>query len=831
VTTKATCQACGRLVDSGATFCANCGSNVSAPQGQEVTRMMAPPAETQDTLLDRLRDVTLGEYEILTELGRGGMATVYLGHDLQLDRKVAIKVMLPELLTGEGMTERFKLEARTAAQLSHPHIIPIYAVRDQDDLLFFVMKFVEGRPLDSIVQETGQLPIPTAQSIIAKVGEALGYAHRRGVVHRDIKPANLMIDVEGMPVVTDFGIAKVADKRGLTMTGATIGTPTYMSPEQCAAGTITGASDQYSLGVVAYELLSGHPTFQGDSIVGLLYKHVHEPPPPFQNVRPDLPPALHDAVMKMLAKKPEDRFPNLEAAIEAFGNVSLSFDDPNRSKLIDLAKRGGNLHILARVSTPRSQPPVRSKTAKRTVQPARGTAAATPSQVAPAAAPPSGSSRALVAGGITLVAALGIGLAIWRPWSHGDAPVTPAATQGAPATIASLSVQPSTGVLDVSSTIQLTAVARDPNGQPFTTPITWTSEDPSVATVTDSGLVSAVSAGTARVRASVGAVQSWAQLTIAGAAPPPAPSTPGAAPAAVARIRIDGAPASMGAGGSAQLRALALDSRGALAGGRPATWLSSNPAVATVSPEGLVSAVAPGTVTLTARSGTITQTVALQITAARAASLALSAPSGPLAVGATARLTATARGEDGRTVNATVAWRSADPRVATVSDGLVTAVGGGSTVITASADGRDATANITVSAPEVARAPTPDPPRPVPAPVTAPSAADVRDAIGAVIQAYARALETRDIANVRQVYPTMPASQETRLTGFLASAEQLKVTFRLGAVDVQGEQATATVSGTYDFISPENHRSMRLPQNLQVTLEQGPSGWRLWSVR
>src|SRR5690606_32168235 len=131
-----------------------------------------------------------------------------------------------------------------------------------------------------ILKELGQLPVPMVQSIISKVGEALGYAHRHGVVHRDIKPANLMIDIEGLPVVTDFGIAKVADARGLTMTGVMIGTPTYMSPEQCSAGEITGASDQYSLGIVAYQMLSGRVPFEGDTIVGLLYKHVHEPPPP-----------------------------------------------------------------------------------------------------------------------------------------------------------------------------------------------------------------------------------------------------------------------------------------------------------------------------------------------------------------------------------------------------------------------------------------------------------------------------------------------------------------------------------------------------------------------
>jgi hypothetical protein len=210
--------------------------------------------------------------------------------------------------------------------------------------------------------------------------------------------------------------------------------------------------------------------------------------------------------------------------------------------------------------------------------------------------------------------------------------------------------------------------------------------------------------------------------------------------------------------------------------------------------------------------------------------VSVSSAPGPLSVGATARLTATVRGEDGRTLSNDVAWRSADPRVATVNDGLVTAVGPGSTVISATADGVQGTTAVTVAAPESPRPPAPVP-APTPTPEPAPPATDARDAIAAAIQAYARALESRSIAEVRQAYPGMSAAQETRLSGFLSSANQLKVTFRVGTVDVQGETATAAVSGTYDFVSPENNRPVRLPQSLQATLELGPSGWRLRSIR
>ncbi|HLQ22983.1 MAG TPA: serine/threonine-protein kinase, partial [Gemmatimonadales bacterium] len=167
---------------------------------------------------EALRASTLGDYDIAGELGRGGMATVYLAHDIALDRKVAIKVMSQVLSLGDGV-ERFKREAKTAASLSHPNIIPIYAVRHSERLLYFVMKNVDGRSLDSIIRELGPLPIPMVQAILGQSASAFGYAHRRGVVHRDIKPGNILIDDEGWAVVTDFGIAKVSEAEQLTGTG------------------------------------------------------------------------------------------------------------------------------------------------------------------------------------------------------------------------------------------------------------------------------------------------------------------------------------------------------------------------------------------------------------------------------------------------------------------------------------------------------------------------------------------------------------------------------------------------------------------------------------
>jgi len=308
-------------------------------------------------LLERLRAATLGVYDIHSELGRGGMATVYLAHEISLDRKVAIKVMSPAMLHGPGMVERFKREARTAANLSHPNIIPIYAVHEVDGLIFCVLKLVEGTPLDAVMRELSQLPVAMVQGILAQVGGALGYAHRHGVIHRDIKPGNILIDDEGWAVVTDFGIAKVTDNAGLTSTGMAIGTPTYMSPEQATADAVSGASDQYSLGVVAYEMLTGRPPFVGTSMMALMYSHNHDDPPSIRLFRPDVPDQLCDAVMQMLRKDPAARWPSMEEAVAAAGARPLTHDDPSRSQLIALAKTGLTHRIVSQAQTPRSPIP------------------------------------------------------------------------------------------------------------------------------------------------------------------------------------------------------------------------------------------------------------------------------------------------------------------------------------------------------------------------------------------------------------------------------------------------------------------------------------------
>jgi serine/threonine protein kinase len=321
------------------------------------TESAATEERAAQELLERLRTATLGEYEILGELGRGGMATVFLAHEISLDRKVAIKVMSPAMVHGIGMVERFKREARTAANLSHPNIIPIYSVREVEGLLFCVIKLVQGTALDLIMKELGQLPIAMVHGILAQVGGALGYAHRHGVVHRDIKPGNILIDDEGWAVVTDFGIAKVAENEGMTSTGMAIGTPAYMSPEQATADVVTGASDLYSLGIVAYEMLTGRTPFSGSSMMAIMYSHFHDEPPSIRLMRPDCPEQLCNAVMRMLRKAPDERWPTMEDAVAAAGSRPLAPDDPTRTQLITLAKTGHTHRLVVQTTTPRSPIP------------------------------------------------------------------------------------------------------------------------------------------------------------------------------------------------------------------------------------------------------------------------------------------------------------------------------------------------------------------------------------------------------------------------------------------------------------------------------------------
>jgi serine/threonine protein kinase len=268
-------------------------------------------------------------YEVDQEIGRGGMGIVYRAKDKRLKRYVAIKLLPPELSFRRDVRSRFLREAETAAQLSHPNIVPIYAVDEVENLVFFVMACVDGDNLATQLKKRGPLPIDDVRRVLTEVADALAYAHMRGVIHRDIKPDNILIDaVDGRAMVTDFGIARAAsgdgDSARLTATGIAIGTPAYMSPEQASGERdVDGRSDLYSLGIVAYQMLVGEPPFIGSTTPVLLVKHLAETPVPVEDRRADIPPALAQIVMRLLQKAPEHRFPGAVELVHALKSGSV----------------------------------------------------------------------------------------------------------------------------------------------------------------------------------------------------------------------------------------------------------------------------------------------------------------------------------------------------------------------------------------------------------------------------------------------------------------------------------------------------------------------------
>ncbi len=682
--TQSYCARCGTSLAPGAYFCLRCGTSVpvaASGGGAAVAppvRRAAPPEHNAQ--LEALRQATLGEYEILAELGRGGMATVYLAHDLALDRKVAIKVLAPALLLmGEGMVERFKREARTAAALSHPHIIPIYAVKESEHVLYFVMKYVQGRALDSIIRDVGTLHIPMVQTILAHTGDALGYAHRHGVIHRDIKSANIMLDEDGWAVVTDFGIAKVVQAEGLTMTGVTVGTPTYMSPEQCATRDVTGASDQYSLGVVAYEMLTGRLPFQANSTMSVMYAHFNERPRPVAELRPDCPPNLAAGVMRMLEKDPAQRWPSMDDIVAVCGRPSLRHDDPVRGEMITLAKAGPGSALMAELKTPTS-PIVLSK-------PQAHAAAAT---VPPARA---GSRLWWGVGGLSglAIAAALWWLAPWRGWQTTHAPVS-----ASPRDTARVSQAPPAPV------------------------------------------------DTAPVRG----------------VPVPAPTRAARRPA---RERVPSAP--------------------------PAAVAES--ATRTV---------------VAQRNDSVLRSLRARATAAMSRAVEAGATPAELAKGDTVF-----KGAD--SLAAQSRWPEAMVQLATAAS------------LWADAERQSRARAARDTQPRRAAEQPAAPAAVAPAPV------DPRPDIQKVIDDYARALESRDVGQVRRAYPGLTSAQQQSWQDFFASVRNLKAGLTVTAVHLSGLTAEAIVSGVYEYDNATTGRAERRPVTFRAVLAVDSSGWRLTTIR
>ena len=264
------------------------------------------------------QEALVGRYSLQREIGRGGMGVVYLAHEVRLDRPVALKLLPAQFAAQPVLRDRFLQEARTAAKLSHPNIVPVHAVDEVDDFVFFAMAFVEGESLGERIRERGPLRPAEAARILREVAWALSYAHLQGVVHRDIKPDNILLEAAGgRALVTDFGIAVVGESQGLGSVTEILGTAEFMSPEQASGEDVDGRSDLYSLGIVGHYMLSGELPFQGSTVAATLAKQLTQEAPALATVAPDVPKNLSEAMVRCLAKDPEERFQGGEELADA----------------------------------------------------------------------------------------------------------------------------------------------------------------------------------------------------------------------------------------------------------------------------------------------------------------------------------------------------------------------------------------------------------------------------------------------------------------------------------------------------------------------------------
>ncbi|HEX3232961.1 MAG TPA: protein kinase [Gemmatimonadales bacterium] len=603
------CAGCSEPLLEGALSCPACGTPAYPTAIHETD---ASPEDEQDSpwteVAERLRRATLGEFEIGRELGRGGMAAVFLAHEISLARKVAIKVMSPGLLMGDGMIDRFKREAITIAHLNHPNIVSVHSVRQAEGLHFFVMRYIQGRSLEQVIDEAGRLPIPIVRSILCQVASALTYAHRSRVVHRDIKPANILIDEDGNAVVTDFGIAKAAESPTQTHSGALVGTPAYMSPEQVRGAEVSGASDQYALGAVAYQMITGIAPFAGSTIT-VMQAQLQEQPRPIREIEEDCPPDLEAAILRMLAKDPDARWPSMAEAKVALGAVPLTDDDPLRAELIRLATTGHG-SSLSETPTPVSPAP-RTRPSASLRTPAAGLVQSV-TILPPPPVLEAGDRFMLVAQvrgqhGVRLpgrmvewssdtpdVLRVDSDRAMATALAPGSARLSAICdgvealhqVEVAPPTADEISIAPLDQPVRVGDEVQLEATARSKHGQPIARPVTWQSADPAIATLARDGVLSARSAGSALITAELDDARKTMAVPIH--------------PALVAAIRISPPPKSVTAGESFVLSATPLDRRDEPLPDRTVFWTTSDVGVAVIMPSGWVGTLGPGTAVLTA---------------------------------------------------------------------------------------------------------------------------------------------------------------------------------------------------------------------------------------
>jgi serine/threonine protein kinase/RNA polymerase subunit RPABC4/transcription elongation factor Spt4 len=600
------CSACGVMLVSGDRFCPDCGTP------QDPTGPSSKPgnfASAWDAVVRVLRSSLAGEYRITRELGRGGQAAVFQADEIALNRVVAIKVLAPGSISGERQVELFRREAQTIANLKHPHIVTIYSVRQLEDLHLFVMQYIEGRSLSAIIVDRGPLPLTAVRAVAFQVGSALQYAHRRNVIHRDVKPANVLFDEEGNAILTDFGIAKDAAHTSTTVTGSLMGTAAYMSPEQCHQSPVTWASDQYSLGVLLYEMLTGKVPFEGSSF-SVMQGHTDREPPSIRALRGDCPVELEWAVMRMLAKQPTDRWPSIPDALAALGAGPLTRDDPIRGELKRLARWASatesplpsrlTLRVPERLEVGESMACEVYAINGTDPAPQRVTATWRVSDNKVAEFDATTAVLTGVAPGRTTISAEA---------AHG---VTDAELEVVPAAVRDIVFTLAQPTLSVGETAQLAADVRDKRGGRLAQPVAWSVGDSTVANVSSDGVLTAVSPGTTSVIARCGDVTAERMLFVQEIG--------------AAALTITGNTSPLALQATMVLGVNVFDARGRPMSARDVRWESGDRRVVSVDRYGVVRALGAGSTTITARSGEAKGSISVSVNAPVAASPRAAAP-------------------------------------------------------------------------------------------------------------------------------------------------------------------------------------------------------------
>ena len=367
-TDPSVCSSCNTPLPEAAAFCYVCGTptptGTSAESGATVTR---PSLQSPAALLDTRKrlEAALGpNFQVGDLVGRGGFAEVFAVRDLRLKRDLAAKVLSPELAVNQQMLQRFRHEAEAIATLRHPSIVPIYDIGESGGIAYIVMPLIKGDTLRKILDSEGPLPMTEARRILGDVAGALQVAHAAGLVHRDIKPENIMLEGPRRQVlVMDFGIAKALDpaSTGMTSSGLIVGTPHYMSPEQASGDAVDGRSDQYSLAVLGYRMVTGEHPFEAETVRALLYKQVFENPPPARDKFPDVPQVLSDALHRGMAKDPKDRFTTIDEFATAISVEDTSEYEARTAAAKAVLKKSTKAAARPPASTTQVRPAVHRK--------------------------------------------------------------------------------------------------------------------------------------------------------------------------------------------------------------------------------------------------------------------------------------------------------------------------------------------------------------------------------------------------------------------------------------------------------------------------------------